>query len=439
MSLDPSGRYRGKNFDPSYRSQHQQQQRYNNDDSQDPGMVSSNGRGLSRASQNESARLYDRNDSGHDPRIQYGSRSLPRNSIPRGPRDSRAPLTTHMGPTTSPDGDASSSRDPRRPIVLAADQDGNTNPPSHHLQPSSSTNQPEQLTSPSSTSLPSGESLGSLDKLRQFKAEVEASRRQRQNHAPDLEPSGLAQMAESFLKSQQNEIGEASGGLAMDRLSMSAQSRERELKETLRQRLQSHETESVPGAKRERPEAGEIVEDSQPKRLRPDRAIQERVQEDAPMGILLQNLDRLGGDDQFDQRRKQPGTLNPTEEIRPDVPRRPTEPPSGPRGKTAPHARSPERKSILPTVRAEQMSAPPPVAPRKKDYRASDKNFVPTRFETLADPTKNHAEQSRRASSPHGRPSFEYGNGGRFTKRDETPSSVSRRDSSIFERRSLSQ
>ena len=274
-TVDPSGRYKGRNFDPNYRKRpfhelHPDRQP-NWSNNHEP--------------RNGASRLQDRigpssdNSDGASRNVNGVGRASERHFPPRDLTE-RPPSTQSFHKTEIfPSEHVISSRQSVGVLVEPAGRsDSRTvETPSLTSQPSSTQAQPAHRDSPALSSVPSGTTLESLDKLRQFKAEVEASRRQR--NASELEPSKLAQMAESFLISQQqiqHEPGELVAGDIPEHASSNA--REQELKERLTLRHKAQETDSSPSVKRERPKSDESADTTQFKRSRAGNASPERPQ-----------------------------------------------------------------------------------------------------------------------------------------------------------------
>lgn len=402
MPVDSSGKYRGKHFDPNFKHPRQpgfsytgyhphQSSRY---DDLNPAREPLRDRG----------QQYVQNGSERDHHAAYRGRPTSNNySTPRGPRESYPQARGPSMPQVSPIGTIHPSGLPLIPDLPPPEKANGSNgdSPSMNSRPSSAS-QPLHPKPPSSGSLPFGTSLESLDKLRQFKAEVEASRRQHQ--ATELEPGKLAQMAESFLRSQQHEPGEVSEDTSQVKPTLSPRSREQELKEKLRSRLKSPDGEGSGGVKRER-ESGEIVETIEQKRPRAEEPHQHPAQNHSP----------------YDQKRADEEVLS--------------------RGYTdqryfrdqAPQANPPRHAELASQLRerVEAVHILLPEQPRNDQPRQREENT----YSQLSNP--HHKEDYQIESSK--RPFAEHGNGGRFTKREDTPSSVARKESSTYERRSLSE
>ncbi|WVQ79278.1 hypothetical protein IAT38_001374 [Cryptococcus sp. DSM 104549] len=106
---------------------------------------------------------------------------------------------------------------------------------------SSSTPQPNSAPQPQATDNKDQSSLDSLAKLRQFKAEVEATRHVAREGPSELEPSRLAKMAESFLLSQRQNQNETPS-LSDDE----KRAREQKLREQLKARTKSDDAVASP-------------------------------------------------------------------------------------------------------------------------------------------------------------------------------------------------
>ena len=356
-------------------------------------------------------------------------------SIPQGPRESYPLLASSPRPQLPPFSMVHPSRLALVPNEPApSDRNGfPVETPSLDSHQPSASRQPIQPKSPSAALL-SGTSLESLEKLRQFKAEVEASRRQ--GIAPDLEPGKLAKMAESFLLSQDHEPGEARESSRKTTATMSPSSREQELKERLRSRLKSQDEDSGVGGKHER-EAGEIIE-TEPKRLRstdpPWDRTETRSHDD--VGTFRAQPNRHAPMDHTIHDRID--DVSRAEKRLPMEPRRYAESPIQPRkaDEKDPARRAVvERRKDMSRGRDERDVAQRSSGERREPYRLSETNFVPKRFQGVTE-SKGQVTPTRQ---PHVSPQkghVEHGNGGRFTKRDKTPP-LKPSESSHYDRQSL--
>ena len=192
--------------------------------------------------------------------------------------------------------------------------------------------------------------------------------------------------------------------------------------------MQSHETDSLVGVKREAPESGEILETSAPKRPRAEEPSRDRSRID-----VAHARDRSCREEPFREGIEQRfGIQAPSE-----VARRPADPPTRPRKRSTGEGvrqPSPQKRSVhSTTIMGENMTAPP--------AKTGDNHLMNnTTLRQLQSSVEPRAQDDRlkRLSSSHLKQVVEHGNHGRFTLRDGSPS-YARRDSSIFERRSMSQ
>ena len=434
MSVNPSGRYSGRYVDSTYTqpSRHQIQPRSGFEDSYRG--ARDGGQSFQEPQRQEVQKPHQIGGqrgyyAGYEDR-HYSDRY----STPQGPREPHPLPGSPPRPKVSPGGKVHPSRLALVPIVPApGDRNGSfVETPSLDSHQSSASRRPIQPKSPS-ISLLSGTSLESLDKLRQFKAEVEASRRQRS--APDLEPGKLARMAESFLLSQDREPGEARESSRKPTATMSPSSREQELKERLRSRLKSHDADSSVGGKHER-EVGEIIE-TEHKRSRSKDPQWDRVE-------IRSRDDEIS----HDQPNRHAPTVQPLRDRIDEVSRAENRTPMEPRRYAEPSmqpqktdekdsARKPveERRKDMYFGRNEKDVTQRPLGERREPYRLSETNFVPKRFQSVNEP-KSQLIPTRQPQSSKQKGHVEHGNCGRFTKRSVSPP-LKPRESSRYDRQSL--
>ncbi len=437
MAAPPATRYKGKNYDPNY-LENKCNQMQSHSDFNNFHQPKHEGWNLNRDSKLQQGRQYDRHDDTRDPHGTGASQPSVTHQAPRGPRGLEASPAPANPPAGSPIGQVHPSRLGLVPNMSPTTQTNSqiANTPSLTSQPSSSSNQPQPV-SPSDP-LASDMSLGSLDKLRQFKAEVEATRRQR--NAPELQPAKLAQMAQSFLLSQQQEPGEVAEDQPKAQANASPKTREQELKEKLRSRLQSNDADSATGVKRERPETGEIVEPSEHKRPRADEPFhkpEQRSQRDNRRDDRLEDRSHAQPIRQQSDRQASTEQANSRGSRLPELPSRPKDR-DAPRQPAA-LARKEHSKDSMTMAAPARLPSPE----RKEAHRPSATNLVPARYQNRTQ-TPSRAEPARRPISPKKPDSYTrcsssviHGNGGRFSIREETP--ASRKESSGYERRSLSE
>ena len=175
---DPTGRYKGNNYDPNY-AQKRQQQSYRYDD---PYGDRERQSGEPRPNGHRSNAPYPQ------PTHRYDGARDPRQPPPR----ERTP--DREGPR--PQAESVSKRESSESRPAGSSGDSAAKQVEEHLRtPTSSWSIPSTAPAPSP--------LDSLAKLRQFKADVEATRARGQDQQPEVESASLASMAEQFLRSQQ--------------------------------------------------------------------------------------------------------------------------------------------------------------------------------------------------------------------------------------------